>query len=285
MADVAERAARSTADKRRVEEWALVLAAANIPYRLQEQLSGWVLLVGANDGARAAAALDAYERESADRQAARMEYGPTAAGLLIALALVAFFAVTSWTEGAWFRSGEAAAASLLAGEPWRAITALTLHVNLPHVVSNAVAFAVFGTAVCRALGPGVGLWLMLLAGAGGNVLNALLRGGAHRAVGASTAVFGAVGILGALQLMHRHRLGVGGRHAWVPVAAALGLLAMLGTAATTDVLAHLFGFLVGGALGVGVALAVPRPPARVPQLLLATGAVAVVVLAWVAALR
>src|SRR5207245_1142953 len=85
----------------------------------------------------------------------------------------------------------------------------------------------------------------LRAGAGGNVLNAVLRGAHHSAVGASTAVFGAIGLLGGLQFGRKRRR----RGAWLPIAGSLALLAMLGSDREADIVAHLFGLLVGGVLG------------------------------------
>jgi membrane associated rhomboid family serine protease len=78
---------------------------------------------------------------------------------------------------------------VMAGEWWRAVTALTLHADAPHVGGNAVAIGVLMTAVCWHLGPGLGAWLLLLAGAAGNLLTAAVHGGGHSSVGASTAVF------------------------------------------------------------------------------------------------
>ena len=105
------------------------------------------------------------------------------------------------------------------------------------------------TAVCWNLGPGVGLWLVLLAGAGGNALTAVAHRADHISVGASTATFGAIGILAALRIVGG-RTGSSRRKWWVVVAAGLALLALLGTGPHADILAHLFGFLVGGGLGV-----------------------------------
>ena len=66
------------------------------------------------------------------------------------------------------------------------------------------------TAVCWHLGPGVGLWLLLLAGAGGNAVTAAVHGSDHVSVGASTAIFGAIGILAALRII-AGRAGAGGK--------------------------------------------------------------------------
>lgn len=290
MTDTEEAIARGTTEQRQADEWALVLTAAGIPHALRSQLGEWVLHVAADDVARARAALDAYDSENPARPA---HTAPTAddgwsiAGIILALALLAFYGVTAWhrEDVPWMRAGSATAARIAAGELWRAVTALTLHSTPAHVFGNAVCCAIFATALCRALGVGVGMWLMLIAGTGGNIATALLRGAPHSAVGASTAIFGAVGALGALQVVTRARRGVPRRRVWVPLAAAVGLLAMLGTSPDSDVLAHFFGFILGAVLG-GVAAIVWSPPlGRGAQFALAFGGLAVVVAAWAAALR
>ena len=153
------------------------------------------------------------------------------AGTSVAGILLLFFVITTvWQPGLpWFERGSADADRILIGELWRTVTALTLHANLAHVLSNAVGIALFLAALSSMLGPGLASALVLLAGAGGNLVNSLVHGSAHVSIGASTAVFGAVGMLGGLALARRGRRKIPGRRAWVAVAAALALLALLGT--------------------------------------------------------
>jgi rhomboid protease GluP len=285
-----EAIARLTPERRQAEEWALVLTSAGITHAVQGHVGQWALVVASGDLLRALSTLEAYERENRRRSEVRApivaEYGPTYAGFIVALGLVAFYGILVWTnrEATWFHAGDAAASRILHGEVWRLVTALTLHVGPAHIAGNAVCCAIFATALCRALGPGVGVWLMLLAGTGGNALDALLRGAPYSAVGASTAIFGAVGALGALQFVTRSRLGVTRWRAWLPIAAALGLLAMLGTSADSDVLAHLFGFIIGAGLGVASGVLLSPPPRPRLQGLLALTALTTVVAAWLRAL-
>ena len=60
---------------------------------------------------------------------------------------------------------------------------------------------------------------------------------------------------------------------------------MLGSDREADIVAHLFGLLVGGMLGVAAALLVVRPPGRPAQWVLACGALAAVAGSWLVALR
>lgn len=274
-----------TANRQRADEWAVVLAAAGIPHWMRHRLDGWALIVSAADAARALEALEAYDLENV-REAHPDPTAPsrplTTVGLVVALSLIGFFAITGPRAGrsAWIERGSADATRMLAGEWWRALTALTLHADAPHVLGNAVAGALLITAVCWHLGPGVGLWLLLLAGIGGNLLTAAVHGANHTSVGASTAIFGAIGVLAMLRIVSPGRVGPGGRRSWVVVAATVALLGLLGTAPHTDLLAHVFGLLVGGGLGPIGALTLRWAPPQAVQWVLVIAAGAAVAGAW-----
>jgi rhomboid protease GluP len=210
------------------------------------------------------------------------------AGIVVAGVLILSHAVTvRWKEAApWFDQGGAEASRILDGELWRTVTALTLHADLVHLFSNAVAAAIFVTALSSIVGAGLALALVVLAGACGNLANALMQGSSHFSVGASTATVGAVGVLGTLGLVRRRREPTRRRGAWIPIAAALGLLAMLGTGTgRTDLLAHLFGFFCGAALGIPVGLLFPVPPPQLLQWACGSATAAVLIYCWSLALR
>jgi len=206
---------------------------------------------------------------------------------VISVLLLAFFAVTGPRDFAvhWFERGSAAAERILHGEPWRVVTALSLHADLGHVLGNAIAGTLFIGAVCGALGVGLGGALVLASGGLGNLANALFHGSHHTSVGASTAIFGALGILTTLGVARRRRRGIGGRRALAPIAAGLGLLAMLGTSGRADLWGHLFGLVAGAVLGLTGARAFTRPPGLVAQWLLGGASVAIFLACWSAALR
>jgi membrane associated rhomboid family serine protease len=185
----------------------------------------------------------------------------------------------------WAAIGGARSANILAGEWWRAVTALTLHADWAHLSSNLLIGGVFIVLLCRELGSGLAWSLLLGAGTLGNLINAALQPSQHNSLGASTAVFGAVGILAALSTVHyRHNL----RRRWLlPMAAAVSLLALLGSEGkNTDLGAHLFGFVYGGFLGVLSEYLVGRygRPGRWLNALLALASCAVVLTAWLFAL-
>lgn len=282
---------RVTGDHNLAEEWELALLAQGFSPSLSWTRDGCVLSVPEEQVERALVGLSAYERENPRELRERDEPAKPpnlVAGASVAGILLIFFLITVLWEFkvGWFERGSADADRILLGELWRTVTALSLHANLAHALSNAVALTFFLGALSSILGPGLASALVLLAGAGGNLANALVHGSTHVSVGASTSVLGAVGMLGGLALARRGRRKVPRRRAWVPIAAALALLGMLGTGGQrVDVWAHLLGLLVGGVLGVFFAFVTPSPPARLVQWGCGSAAFAVLISCWLLALR
>jgi membrane associated rhomboid family serine protease len=283
MAEQAEVDLETTSDEADARDHGLALEAAGVPARIEQRAIGWAVLVPDGELGRARAALAAYLADAVGTPAPEFEYGPTKTGFVIAAALIAVVPFTGFRgDGrAVFHAGEGVAVRILEGEPWRTVTALMLHADATHLVGNVVGMAVLATAVCRLLGPGLGLALIVLSGAAGNFLNAALRGAPHVAVGASTAIFGALGILAGMAVL-RARPPRG--RAWVPFAAGLALLGFLGTGERADLVAHFLGFQVGIGLGMGSAVGFSAPPGRRAQRWLAGIALAVVAGSWLLAL-
>ena len=282
---------RVTGDHQLAEEWELVLLAQGLSPIVRRTPDSVVLSVPEAEVDRAFASLLAYDRENPGKRAERvepMESGSLVAGVAVGVTLLIFYSITvQWLAAlSWFARGTADAERILQGELWRTVTALTLHADVAHVLSNGIAAGLFLGAVFSMVGAGLGGALVLLAGAGGNLVNALLHGSAHVSVGASTAVFGAVGLLGSLGLTRRRRNALSRWRAWLPVAAALALLGMLGSSGQrVDIWAHLFGLLVGAVLGLLIGLVAPRAPGLRIQWACGSVAVATVIYCWTLAFR
>jgi membrane associated rhomboid family serine protease len=290
MSNDSEFPLRVTNDQRLAEEWELVLLAQGLSPSLSHSASGLVIAVPEKEVNRARAALSAYEIENPAKVADEpVRFSDSfAASTLAGLLILAFFSVTVLTSPtmSWFERGSADAQKILDGELWRTVTALTLHADVAHALSNAVALALFLGAVSGVLGTGLGCAVILLAGAGGNLANAFLHGSAHVSVGASTSVFGAVGVLGSLGVVRRRTRVLRRRRAWLPIAAALALLGMLGTGgARVDIWAHLLGLLVGGVLGVLVATVASRRPELPIQWACGGSAALLLIYCWRLAMR
>lgn len=175
----------------------------------------------------------------------------------------------------------ASARRILGGELYRCVTALVLHADAAHVVGNMVAVALFGGAVCTATGTGVG-WLMILAcGVSGNLVNAAVHESGHLSIGASTAVFGSVGMLCAIQAVNAVKTGRGWKQSLMAFGAGVALLAFLGASARSDLGAHLFGFLSGLVVGCIYRLWRVSQLGKRMQILCGAVAAAIIGLAWI----
>lgn len=283
-----------TGSYRAADGCALVLAAAGIDSHLVPEPDGVAVLVAAGQARRARAELADHARESSSERPRMLDHAPSAAkgfGSALAYALILMIVFVLDHGGAWSLSwtaaGSAQAHLILEGQWWRAVTALGLHADAGHLFGNILLGSICALLLAEVLGAGVGWLAIVLAGALGNGLNAAFQGPGHASVGASTAVFGALGVLsGHTQRAWRDPRRPGLRR-WAPVAAGVMLLAFLGFGGgRTDVWAHVAGFAVGAVLG----LAFARVPARWLQsegMQQACGMLALVlfVFAWFLALR
>jgi membrane associated rhomboid family serine protease len=272
------------------ELWSLVLASRHIPHRRRRQWgqegNGHSVQVQAWFVDRAVAEIRLYlEENSPGNQSVFLPDLRPVSGLeptMAAMALLLLFywiyhrTYPAWSmyPSLWVEMGSADAGRILHGEWWRLFTALTLHADGAHVAGNAVVGGVFVWLVSRRLGAGLAWLLTILAGGLGNLLNSLVMSAPHNAIGFSTAAFGAAGVLAAIAPFAVGG-GVHGRHPFekgrllqrvygfvrsslVPVAAGLGLLAMLGAGEDTDLGGHLFGFVSGLFLGLMAGLVASR---------------------------
>lgn len=137
------------------------------------------------------------------------------------------------------------------GEWWRPFTALFLHGDGGHIFGNLASGAVFGALVSKSLGPWKGWAMILLAGTVGNAItSAVTYPEPFRSLGASTAVFGALGILSGIGIVEnfREQLRMPWMRVLAPLLAGLVLLGWLGGAepgSGVDVFGHVFGFSAG----------------------------------------
>jgi len=100
---------------------------------------------------------------------------------------------------------------------WRVVArnhALTLHLDQAHLLGNLLFGAVFGTLAGGAFGPGVAWSSILAAGAVADYLDMLISPPEHRAAGASTAVFAALGLLSGFSWRLRLSLREQFRYRW-----------------------------------------------------------------------
>jgi rhomboid protease GluP len=250
-------------------EHGLVVLATGNSYWLMPSAAGHRLLVEPAALAHVRDQLARYDRESAhwppaplaDPPRARVDFlGP----LLWTSAVVAIFRLQLGSPALTAAGALDATAVFERGEVWRAFTALWLHGNGEHLLSNALAGLFLFSALGATFGRLRGWLLLLVAAVGANLASAALHyPGDYRSLGASTAIFAALGLLTgrALAVVRRAARARRRQAMLLPLGSGLTVLALYGAggaeaARHVDVGAHAVGFAVG--LGFGFVAAFAR---------------------------
>jgi len=271
----------------------IVVAASDLPHWIEREGEEWVLRVEEPGREVAQRELAAFEQEQAAQPPADAplpaEPVDTLSLYVVAWLMSGFFLTQNLLGELWMERGVATSDAIIArGEWWRTLTALTLHADLSHVAANIAFGLLFAAFVLPHLGAGMTWLAIVLSGAAGNWINAWgYRGEAHGSIGASTAVFGALGLLVGAEFVSRLR----SRHTrtgWqlvLPLGGGLAFLAFLGVGEdgrNVDIMAHLWGLVTG--LPLGALLAAVRVKERAPRIfqrLVALAAVVALGSAWV----
>lgn len=241
-----------------------MLEAMGVAVEMVHWEEWWLLIVRRADLPVAAAELDAYRQErdayrpenasgSIGRRAVVPLYGGAMVGVATyvgAISLISILAVQRAFDLDWLSVGRMHSGSVMAGQWSRIVTALTLHLDAAHLFANLLFGAVFGYLTGRILGGGVAWLGIVTAGALGNLMNAAVQPPNHSSIGASTAVFAALGLLVSHSLRPRGAVDTAPLRRWSPLVGGCLLLALTGVGGErTDVIAHLTGFTAG--LGIG----------------------------------
>jgi rhomboid protease GluP len=272
-------------------EFSLVLEAQAIEHEMSESGGSWVLSVSPALLHRAYEEMSRYSAERSVPRELPRHVEPFAGAALGAMAYTLVLLIAAYCAGAgvfgvdWLTVGSLDAGA--ASEWWRAVTALTLHLDQEHLLGNLLFGVVAGVAAGRLLGPGVAWASIVGAATLANYAEILIAPSSHRAVGASTAVFAALGLLAGLAWRQRLTLRERRWYRWAPLIAGVCLLTLLGAGnAHVDVLGHALGFLFGVGVGwVYARVEIPRSRGNLLQVATGIGAVLWVGTAWLMALR
>ena len=242
----------------------LVVLAMGYPYWLLPSAGGFRLLVEPQALEDARWQLACFDRESigwpprppARAPARKFELATPLLWALLVLA--AYCCQDLWPE----RLEEAGALDAQAvfdrGEWWRLGTALFLHADIGHLVSNELSGIFAFSAVLSTIGRRRGWLLLALASVAGNLaVSALYYPGPYQSIGASTAIFAALGLLTgrALRAVGLDASARGWRSVFAPLAAGTVLLGLFGAGGIhIDVGAHAAGFAAGLVLGFGAGI-------------------------------
>jgi rhomboid protease GluP len=278
-------------DRRACADRALVLASVEIPHQIVDDLAGCALVVPAEFSPRAIEELRLYDEENPPLRPQRpinFDYQNAMPGVIGYVITIVVFAFLTWGSAwglDWLAAGRIDGALVRSGEWWRGLTSLTMHADFRHLAGNVLFGAFFGFLAGRLVGPGVAWLTAIVAAACGNLANTLLLDSAHRSIGASTAVFAALGLTAGFAW--RARLFAQDR--WStrigPIVGGLALLMYTGTGGeNTDIGAHLMGFVFGFAGGMLLTRFRVALTSAQLQKTAALVAVAALALAWIAAL-
>lgn len=155
------------------------------------------------------------------------------------------------TPAKLFEQGGNLGVVTLSGEEWRLFTSMFLHAGAFHLAMNAIGLITGGKLVERLFGRGGFLGIYLISGLAGSIATALRPGVVS--VGASGAIFGMLGALGAYYALHRDRMDA------ATARESRGLLVFIAynvvfgfTQAGIDMFAHLGGLAAGFLCGLAI---------------------------------
>lgn len=248
--------------ERQAMDWSLVLASQGIAPVIDRsaETGAWGLFVEPHEYPQAVAIIQQYQLENRGWKWRQPIYNSNYAfhwGVLLWVLLVAGWYWAAYIGGSQLDNvGVMSNVRVAQGEWWRLFTAVSLHVDLAHLASNlAIGILVLGCAMA-AYGAGCALLITFFAGALGNVFGLVLRPDPYLGEGASGMVMGALG------LMTVHSLSLWRDRSAPPGQVLRGLLSgvllfmLVGLSPSSDVLAHLGGY-IGGLIGGGLMAFLP----------------------------
>ena len=146
---------------------------------------------------------------------------------------------------------------MLSSQPWRAVTALTLHADSAHVLGNVISGTIFASAVHRRLGPGAARSPSSPPGIARQLRERALAPRRGRRPRVDRRVDRRLrrgrpprGDAARAQSPGRGATKRGWLDIARPIVGGLALLGALGASPRADLGAHLFGFLAGGLIGL-----------------------------------
>ena len=270
---------------------ALVLTSLQIPHQMVDDSDSCALVVPSQFSAQAVNELQLYDDENPPirpKPVRKIKYQNAVPGLIgyvFVVCMVAGMAGFSFFQSNWFVAGRVDGELIRNGEIWRLFTALTLHSGLRHLLGNIVFGVFFGLFAGRLLGSGIAWLAIVLAAASGNALNTLFLDVTHRSIGASTAVFAALGLVAGYvwfgKLMSQERWST----RYGPIVGGLALLMYTGTGGeNTDIGAHLLGFVCGFGAGLILIRLGKLPQDARTQFFAGATAFSLIFLSWIVAL-
>jgi rhomboid protease GluP len=210
-----------------------------------------------------------------------MTYALVAANVAISILTLALDALAG---SRWlFDHGGNRGAITLDGEPWRLLTSMFLHAGVLHVSVNMLGLVGGGRLAERLFGRVGFTAVYLISGLAGSLATALRPGVVS--VGASGAIFGVLGAVGAYYVLHRERMDQSTAKEASGLLACIAYNILFGLQQSgIDMYAHLGGLVAGFACGLALELGRSGrsgPSRRRPLAVGAIGLAAVIAAAFV----
>ncbi len=258
-------------------DWSVALLSQGIESTPLHEPAGWQLLVAQEHYVHARTILEIYQREnrrwlwrpSPRSPALLFHWGALGWG-----ALILFIDAWSRSAGPAIRdAGLMSGTAVFEGEWWRLFTAITLHADLAHLMANLTTGVILlGLAMAR-WSAGTALLAAWCAGALGNLAGLILHPANYHGLGASGMVMGALGLLATASWQDRHVDHTAPGLVVRGLFGAILLFVLIGVNPSSDVIAHLGGFMGGVVLGALFGL-LPRRALGHPLASLLAGALA-----------
>jgi len=240
---------------------ALVILAMGLPCWLVPADGGYTMLAEPAHGAVIGRELSEFDDEIAQPKPVEAElpwFDPVRElTFLWVLLLLGVFLLQATDPGMVETGANSSHLVIDRGEWWRPFTAMFLHSDIEHLVGNLIFGSVFIMLAARSLGPLVAWPLIITSGVAANIITAAWHHpDPFRAIGASTAVFGALGLLTGNGILRHQSRRQRIASLFIPLAGGLVLFGWFGLGGPgVDMLGHAAGFACGmvlGLLAVGV---------------------------------
>ncbi|MGC8765448.1 MAG: rhomboid family intramembrane serine protease [Brevinematia bacterium] len=244
--------------KERFKDISLLLYAMNIPFEVKNDNGNRLIIISESRRKEALYQIYCYRKENStdvrgvEPEVETMDYLSYYSIILVFFCFYIFqmIEINFFGEVSIIKLGALSVKGFRNGEWYRVITALTLHSDFLHILSNAFFGGIFAYFVLKKAGSGIGWLLILISGISGNLLSVFLQDESYVSIGSSTACFGALGILTAEKIVNINKASLILKNSiFLPFASSLAFLGLFGTSAGSDITGHFSGYISGLAIG------------------------------------
>lgn len=167
--------------------------------------------------------------------------------LMIHLIIFIFTSVPYLDDLEWFKYLAGNNEMILAGEYWRLITPIFVHLGFSHILFNSFSLIIFAPALERTLGSFTFIIVYLAAGIAANIATLLIQPAYFTHVGASGAIFGLFGIYLAFVFFKKGLIHSNDQQIIIPIAVVSVIMTFLQP--NINITGHIFGLISGILIG------------------------------------